>query len=53
MEKMLVIQKDEEIQVALLKTDEEREKVNTKFLEFDCFFDLQFIRVLSYFVGGR
>jgi len=42
-ENMLVIQKDEEIQVSLLKTDEEREKVITKFLEFDRFFDLQFI----------
>ena len=41
-EKMLVIQKDEEIQAALLKTDEEHEKVISKFLESDRFFDLQF-----------
>ena len=39
-EKKLVIQKDEEIQAALLKTNEEREKVTTKFLEFDCFSNL-------------
>ena len=39
-EKKLVIQKDEEIQAALLKTNEEREKVITKFLEFDCFSNL-------------
>ena len=51
-EKMLVIQKNEEIQVALLKIDEEREKVITKFLESNRFFDLQVIRVLRYFVGG-
>ena len=34
-EKKLVIQKDEEIQAALLKTNEEREKVINKFLESD------------------
>ena len=39
-EKKLVIQKDEEIQATLLKTNEEREKVITKFLEFDCFSNL-------------
>ena len=39
-EKKLVIQKDEEIQAALLKTNEEREKVITKFLESDRFSNL-------------
>ena len=39
-EKKLVIQKDEEIQAALLKTNEEREKVITKFLECDRFSNL-------------
>ena len=34
-EKMLVIQKDEEIQATLLKIDEECKKVTAKFLEFD------------------
>lgn len=47
-EKMLVVQKDKEIQVVLLKTDEECEKVITKFLEFYRFFDLQFVQ---YFEG--
>ena len=41
-EKKLVIQKDNEIQAALLKTDEEREKVIAKFLESDSFSDIQF-----------
>ena len=35
-----------------MKIDEEREKVITKFLESNRFFDLQVIRVLRYFVGG-
>nr|POE83907.1 hypothetical protein CFP56_10547 [Quercus suber] len=39
-EKKLVIQKDEEVQATLLKTDEEREKVIAKFLEFDRFSNL-------------
>ena len=39
-EKKLVIQKDEEIQAALLKTNKECEKVITKVLEFDCFSNL-------------
>ena len=43
-EKKLVIQKDKEVQVALLKTDEEREKVIAKFLEFDHSSDLQFVQ---------
>ena len=42
-EKRLVIQKDEEVQAALLKTDEEHEKVIAKFLEFDHFSNLQFV----------
>ena len=42
-EKRLVIQKDEEVQAALLKTDEEHEKVIAKFLKFDHFSDLQFV----------
>ena len=47
-EKKLVIQKDEEIQAALLKTNKECEKVITKVLEFDCFSNLQFVQ---YFKG--
>ena len=47
-EKRLVIQKDEEVQAALLKTDEEHEKVIAKFLEFDHFSNLQFVQ---YFKG--
>ena len=43
-EKKLVIQKNEEIQAALLKTNEEREKVITKFLESNRFSDLQFVQ---------
>jgi len=39
-EKKLVIQKDEEIQAALLKTNKEHEKVITKFLQFDRFSNL-------------
>ena len=39
-EKKLVIQKDEEVQGAFLKIEEECEKVITKFLESDCFSDL-------------
>ena len=42
-EKKLVIQKDKEVQATLLKTDEEHEKVITKFLKSDHFSDLQFI----------
>lgn len=40
MEKMLVIQKDEEIQAALLKTDTELEKVIQQFTKFEHFSDL-------------
>ena len=43
MEKALVVQKDEEIQVALLKTDKERAKVIKKFKGSEEFSDLQFI----------
>ena len=42
-EKKLVIQKDKEVQAALLKTDKEHEKVITKFLESDRFSNLQFV----------
>ena len=41
-EKKLVIQKDEEVQATLLRMDEEREKVISKFLESDRFSDMQF-----------
>ena len=49
-EKKLVIQKDEEVQAALLKIDKERVKVITKFLESDRFSDLKFIQ---YFKGSE
>ena len=39
-EKKIVIQKDEEVQAALLRTDEEREKVIAKFLKSDHFSDM-------------
>ena len=39
-EKMLVIQKDEEIQATFLKTNVEKEKVVQQFMQFDQFFDL-------------
>ena len=48
MEKALVVQKDEEIQAALLKTDEERDKVIQKFKQSKEFSDLQF---MQYFKG--
>ena len=41
-EKKLVIQKDEEVQAALLRTDKDCEKVIVRFLEFDRFFDMLF-----------
>nr|POF21703.1 hypothetical protein CFP56_26365 [Quercus suber] len=47
-EKALVVQKDEEIQAALLKTDEERDKVIQKFKQLEEFSDLQF---MQYFKG--
>nr|POF27429.1 hypothetical protein CFP56_64428 [Quercus suber] len=49
-EKKLVIQKDEEVQAALLRTNEEREKVIAKFLESDRFSDMQFEK---YFKGFK
>ena len=42
-EKALVVQKDEEIQVALLKIDAERKKIIQKFNLSNEFLDLQFI----------
>ena len=47
-EKALVVQKDEEIQVALLKTDDERDKIIQKFKQSKEFSDLQF---MQYFKG--
>ena len=47
-EKMLVIQKDKEIQAVLLRTDAEREKVIQQFMKSKHFSDLQFIQ---YFKG--
>ena len=41
-EEKLVIQKGEEVQVALLRTDKECEKVITKFLESNRFSNIQF-----------
>ena len=42
-EKLLITQKDDEIQAALLQTDEECEKVIDQFLKSERFFDLYFI----------
>ena len=47
-EKMLVVQKDEEVQAALLRTSAEQEKVVDQFMKSKHFFDLQFIQ---YFKG--
>ena len=44
MEKALVAQKDEEIKVALLKTDVQRDKVIQKFKQSEEFSDLQFLQ---------
>ena len=41
-EKKLVIQKDKEVQAALLRVDKEREKVIARFLESDHFSNIQF-----------
>ena len=49
-EKALVIQKDEEIQTALLKTDDERGKIIQKFKQSEEFFDLLF---MQYFKGFK
>lgn len=48
MEKALVVQKDEEIQVALLKTNDERDKIIQKFKQLEEVSDLQF---MQYFKG--
>nr|POF00731.1 hypothetical protein CFP56_74179 [Quercus suber] len=48
-EKALVIQKDKEIQAALLKTDEERENVIQKFKQSEEFSDLQFLQYFKVF----
>ena len=42
-EKLLIAKKDDEIQAALLRTNEEREKVIDQFLKTEHFADLQFI----------
>ena len=42
-EKLLIAKKDDEIQAALLRTNEEREKVIDQFLKTERFADLQFI----------
>ena len=47
-EKALVVQKDKEIQVALLRTDVEKDKVVQKVMQSEQFWDLQFIQ---YFKG--
>ena len=48
MEKELVVQKDEKIQAALLRTDAKKDKVIQKFMQLKQFLDLQFIQ---YFKG--
>ena len=55
-EKMLIIQKDEEIQAALLKTDAEREKVIQKFMKSEHFLtsnSSNTSKASSFCVGGR
>ena len=47
-EKALVVQKDEKIQAALLRTNAEKDKVVQKFMQLEQFSDLQFIQ---YFKG--
>ena len=47
-EKALVVQKDEEIQAAPLRTNAEKDKVVQKFMQLEQFSDLQFIQ---YFKG--
>ena len=49
-QKALVIQKDEEFHAALLKTDEERDKIVQKFKQLEEFSDLQF---MQYFKGFK
>ena len=48
-EKMLVIQKDEEIQATLLRTDAEHEMVVQQFMKSKHFSDLQFIQYYKCF----
>lgn len=48
MEKALVVQKDEEIQATLMRTDAEKDKVIQKFMQLEQFSNLQFIQ---YFKG--
>lgn len=43
-EKMLIVQKDEEIQAALLQIDSKREKIIQKIMKSEHFSDLQFIQ---------
>lgn len=50
MEKALVVQKNEEIQVALLKTNDERDKIIQKFKQLEEFSDLQ---CMQYFKGFK
>ena len=50
MEKALVVQKNEKIQVALLKTNDERDKIIQKFKQLEEFSDLQF---MQYFKGFK
>ena len=47
-EKMLVVQKDEEVQAALLRTSAKQKKVVDQFMKSEHFFNLQFIQ---YFKG--
>ena len=47
-EKMLIVQKDEEVQAALLRTSAEQEKVVDQFMKSEHFSDLQLIQ---YFKG--
>ena len=57
-EKKLVIQKDEEVQAALLKTNEEREKLMVQYFKglslitFLIFNSSSISKALSFFVGG-
>ena len=48
-EKVLVVQKDEEIQVANLRTDMEKDKIVQKFMQLEQFSDLQFIQYFKSF----
>lgn len=55
-EKLLIAQKDDEIQAALLRTDEEREKLIDQFLKYSAFLTFNspsIIKALSSFVDER